>query len=77
MKIIARNIAREITEKDLRREFSAFGEVSFINLVWDRFDNKSAGFGVIEMPGLEEANSAIAGLDGKTLKGRNLTVKAV
>ncbi len=76
MKIIARNLSREITEKDLRTEFAAFGEVSFINLVWDRFDRTSAGFGIIEMPGLSEATTAIAALDGKKLKGRSLTVNA-
>ncbi len=76
MKIIARNLSRDITEKDLRTEFGAFGEVSFINLVWDRFDRTSAGFGIIEMPGQAEATSAIAGLDGKKLKGRNVTVAA-
>ena len=76
LKIIARNLSREVTEKDLRTEFSAFGEVSFINLVWDRFDRNSVGFGIIEMPGQAEATSAIAGLDGKKLKGLNVTVNA-
>ncbi len=76
LKIIARNLSREITEKDLRTEFAAFGEVSFINLVWDRFDRTSVGFGIIEMPGQAEATSAIAGLHGKKLKGRSLTVNA-
>jgi RNA recognition motif-containing protein len=76
LKLIAHNLSREITEKELRNEFAAFGEVTFINLVWDRFDRNSAGFGVIEMPGLAEAMSAIAGMHGKKLKGRNLTVNA-
>jgi RNA recognition motif-containing protein len=77
LKIIARNLSRDVTEKELRAAFSSFGKVSFVNLVWDRFDRNQAGFGVIEMPGQEEAASAIAGMEGKNLKGRNLTVKAV
>jgi RNA recognition motif-containing protein len=76
LKIIAANLSREITEKELRTEFSAFGEVAFINLVWNRFDRTSEGFGIIEMPGSEEATTAIAALHGKKLKGRELKVNA-
>jgi RNA recognition motif-containing protein len=76
LKIIAGNLSREITEKELRTEFAAFGEVSFINLVWNRFDRNSEGFGIIEMPGPDEATSAIAGLHGKKLKGREMKVNA-
>jgi RNA recognition motif-containing protein len=76
LKLIAGNLSREITEKELRTEFAAFGEVSFINLIWDRFDKTSAGFGIVDMPGDTEATSAIAGLHGKKLKGRELTVNA-
>ncbi len=76
MKIIAGNLSREITEKELRSEFSAFGEVAFINLVWNRFDRNSEGFGIIEMPGSEEATTAIAALHGKKLKGREMKVNA-
>jgi len=76
LKIIAGNLSREITEKELRTEFAAFGEVAFINLVWNRFDRNADGFGIIEMPGADEATSAIAGLHGKKIRGRELKVNA-
>lgn len=76
MKIIAGNLSRTITEKDLRAEFAAYGEVSFVNLVWNRFDKESAGFGIIEMPGDTEAQSAISNLNGKKIKDLHVTVTA-
>jgi hypothetical protein len=38
------------------------------------FSGESRGFGFVEMPNKEEADKAIAGLNGKDLKGRTLTV---
>jgi len=36
--------------------------------------SESRGFGFVEMPNKDEAEKAIAALNGKDLKGRNLTV---
>ena len=39
-----------------------------------KFSGESRGFGFVEMPNIEEADKAIAGLNGKDLKGRPLRV---
>ncbi|GAG97756.1 unnamed protein product [marine sediment metagenome] len=43
-------------------------------MIMDKFTGKSKGFGFIEMPSKEEAQKAIAELNGKDMKGRAMTV---
>lgn len=74
MNIYAGNLAYSVTEDDLREAFSAFGEVSSVSLITDKFTGQSKGFGFVEMPSNAEANAAIKDLNGKSLNGRNITV---
>jgi RNA recognition motif-containing protein len=74
MNIYVGNLAWEVTEDDLRSEFASFGEVESARLITDRMTGRSRGFGFVEMPNNEEAKAAIADLNGKALKGRNLKV---
>ncbi len=43
-------------------------------IIKDKFSGESRGFGFVEMPNKEEGDKAIAAMNGKDLKGRNLTV---
>ena len=45
-----------------------------MNIIKDRFSGESRGFGFVEMPSRKEAQSAIASLNGKNLKGRAMNV---
>ena len=54
--------------------FPALGGVSSSSIIKDEFSGESRGFGIVEMPNKEEADKAIAGLNGKDLKGRPVTV---
>ena len=74
MNIYVGNLSYEVTEEDLRTAFESFGKVESANIIQDKYSGKSKGFGFIEMPSAEEAKSAIEGLNGKELKGRNLNV---
>lgn len=74
MNIFTGNVSPDVTEEELRREFGAYGEVAFVNLVKDRFGRVSRGFGFLGMPVQSEAEAAIAGLNGKQLKGKPLSV---
>ncbi len=74
MKIFVGNLSRDVTEDDLRRAFEPFGEVASVNVIKDRFSGEPRGFGFIEMAQRSAAESAIAELNGKDLKGRRLTV---
>ncbi|MDX9857895.1 MAG: RNA-binding protein [candidate division Zixibacteria bacterium] len=74
MKIYIGNMSFNTTEDDLRQTFESFGEVSDINIITDRDTGRPRGFAFVEMPDSGAASSAIAGLNGKELDGRQLTV---
>ena len=74
MKIYVGNIPFSSTEADLRELFEQFGEVSSVKIITDRVTGRSRGFGFIEMPNDDEAQNAIASLDGKEFGGRPLRV---
>jgi len=74
MNIYVGNLSYEATDDDLREAFSAFGQVASANIIKDRDTGRSRGFGFVEMPNQQEAQAAIAGLNGKDLKGRALNI---
>ncbi|KKL15765.1 hypothetical protein LCGC14_2502340 [marine sediment metagenome] len=74
MKIYVGNLSYEVTEEDLRQEFGAFGEVTSANIITDRDSGRPKGFGFVEMATKSEAEAAITGLNGKTLKERTIVV---
>jgi RNA recognition motif-containing protein len=74
MNIYVGNVLREATEDDLRQAFEPFGQVTSIKIIKDRYTGISRGFGFVEMPDYQEAKSALAGLNGRDLKGRALKV---
>ena len=68
------NLSQKVTEDDLRNNFSEAGAVASASIIKDKFSGESRGFGFVEMPNKDEAEKAIAGMNGKDLKGRSLTV---
>ncbi len=76
MKIYVGNLSFEVTEEELRQEFEAFGEVTSVDIITDKYSGRPRGFGFVEMTSVSEGQAAITGLNGKTLKERTLTVNA-
>jgi len=74
MNIYVGNLSRSIGEEDLKKAFEAFGQVTSVTIIKDKFTGESRGFGFVEMPAKNEGDSAIAGLNGKELQGRALNV---
>ena len=74
MNIYVGNLSRELTEEELKQEFTAFGEVTSVAIIRDKYSGQSRGFGFVEMPSKSEGEAAIAGLKGKTLQERTLDV---
>ena len=54
--------------------FERYGTVDRVNLVTDRDTGRSRGFAFVEMSNTEEADRAIAGLNGTDFEGRTLNV---
>jgi RNA recognition motif-containing protein len=74
MNIYVGNLSSDVTEEELREEFKAFGEVTSASIIKDKYSGQSRGFAFVEMPSKSEAEAAITGLKGKTLKDRTLDV---
>ncbi len=74
MNIYVGNLPRQATEDDVRETFQAFGQVASVAVIKDRDTRASRGFGFVEMSSQEEAQSAIAGLNGTELMGSALNV---
>ena len=75
MKLLVRNLARKITEAELRELFEAYGRVQSCTLVMDPKTCTSKGFGFVEMPKPGEAKAATKNLNGKELGGQLIRVK--
>ena len=74
MNIYVGNLAYSVTEDELREAFGAYGEISSVSLISDKFSGQSKGFGFVEMPNNSEADAAIKALNETSLKGRNIKV---
>ena len=68
------NLPHSTTEAEVRNVFEAHGAVEKVTLVTDRETGRSRGFGFVEMTNAEEADKAIAALNGSDMGGRPLTI---
>src|SRR5712671_2911367 len=73
-KLFVGNLSFNTTENDLQDAFAAHGTVLEANLMMDRMTGRPRGFGFITMSTPDEAQKAIAALNGKEVDGRALTV---
>jgi len=74
MNIYVGNLSFDAKEEDLQTAFQAFGQVSSVTIVRDKYSGQARGFGFVEMPDQNEARTAIANLNGKELLGRQMNV---
>jgi RNA recognition motif-containing protein len=74
MNIYVGNLSFQVAEADIQEAFASFGAIQSVSIIKDKFSGQSRGFGFVEMPNAEEAEKAIAALNGKDLKGRAITV---
>ena len=70
------NISLEMTEDELRKQFSAFGEVESVVIMNDKYigSRQPRGYGYVEMKSKAEGSAAIAGLSGKSFRNRMVEV---
>ncbi len=74
MNIYVGNLSWGLKDEDLANLFTPYGEVASAKIVMDKFTQRSKGFGFVEMPNDEQAQAAIAQLNGSEVEGRNLVV---
>jgi cold-inducible RNA-binding protein len=73
-KLYVGNLTYDVTDSALEQLFAAHGTVQSAQVIMDRDTGRSKGFGFVEMGSDQEAQAAIAALNGKEVDGRALTV---
>lgn len=73
-KLYVGNLSYNMGDSNLQELFAPFGTVSSAQVIMDRETGRAKGFGFVEMGTDQEANAAIAALNGKEVEGRALTV---
>jgi RNA recognition motif-containing protein len=68
------NLSFGTTDAALHQMFEAHGNVTSAQVIVDRDTGRSKGFGFVEMGSDQEAQAAIAALNGQDVDGRALTV---
>ena len=74
MNIYIGNLSFNTTQEELQQAFAAFGEVTTVNIITDKYSGDPRGFAFVEMANKSEAIAAINGLNGQEMNGRALNV---
>src|ERR671922_2016233 len=74
-KLYVGGLAYSTTSEGLREFFAQSGNVLSASVITDRFSGQSRGFGFVEMSSAEDAQNAIAQINGRELDGRRITVE--
>ncbi len=73
-KLYVGNLSYNTSSSDLEQLFAQHGQVQSAEVIADRDTGRSKGFGFVQMGSDDEAQAAIAALDGQENEGRALTV---
>jgi cold-inducible RNA-binding protein len=73
-KIYVGNLSYSVDDQELENIFSAHGTVTSARVIIDRYDNRSKGFGFVEMEDDAAALAAVEALNGSDQGGRELKV---
>src|SRR5438105_10385580 len=73
-KLYVGNLSYNTTSSELEQMFGPHGTVQSAEVIQDRETNRSKGFGFVQMGSDQEAQAAIAALNGQQQDGRALTV---
>jgi len=73
-KLYVGNLGFNVSSADLEQLFAPHGTVQSAQVITDRSTGQSRGFGFVEMDSDQEAEAAIAALNGQEHDGRAITV---
>jgi RNA recognition motif-containing protein len=75
MNIYVGNLNWSMTSEELQELFAPYGEVTSAKIVTDKFNNnRSKGFGFVEMSDDDAARTAISALHDSEISGRQIVV---
>jgi cold-inducible RNA-binding protein len=73
-KLFVGNLSFQTTSADLEALFAEVGTCESASVITDRDSGRSRGFGFVEMASNDEAQKAIATMNGRDVQGRQLNV---
>jgi len=73
-KLYVGNLSYNVTEDSLKEVFAAIGEVQSVRIITDAATGRSKGFGFVEMAADEDADKAVATLNGTAVLDRTINV---
>jgi RNA recognition motif-containing protein len=73
-KLYVGNLSYDVNGSELEQLFAQHGQVVSAQIINDRETGRSKGFGFVEMSSDQDAEAAIAALNGQQHSGRALTV---
>ena len=68
------NLSYDMTDPDLEKAFSAFGGVLSARIIKNKFNERSKGYGFVEMENQSGADKAVKAMNSKEVMGRKLVV---
>ena len=68
------NLSYDIGDKELMKAFAPYGKVLSARIIKNKFNNRSKGYGFVEVATSATADKAVKAMHGKELKGRKLVV---
>ncbi len=74
MKIHVGNLSSDVNEEDLRLAFEKIGKVESLEIMKEKYNDRTKVFAFVEMESEESGQSAIDSLNGKELKGAVLKI---
>ncbi len=74
MNIYVSNLGYTVSDEQLKKLFTSYGEVSSARVMMDKFSNRSRGFAFVDMPDEKAGQKAINELNGTMMDGRSIAV---
>lgn len=74
-KVYVGNLPFSVGFEELKELFKEAGEVTDSTVIVNKFSGRSKGFGFVTFANKEAAQKAIKEMDGKDVKGRQISVK--
>ncbi|MBP7556121.1 MAG: RNA-binding protein [Chitinophagaceae bacterium] len=74
MNMYVSNLGFQLQDSDLQQLFCVFGDVASAKIIKDRETGRSRGFGFVEMPSADQANTAMKALNNREISGRAMSV---
>lgn len=68
------NLSYDMTEPELKKAFGAYGDVLSVRIIKNKFNDRSKGYGFVEMDGQAAADKAVKAMSGNEVMGRKLVV---